>query len=141
MSPVVFNQLIHIVDCSYAEKWATNFQDPASDWMFAIIDLHDRIIFYLVILLVVVVWFLVSGLYNKDHMANLHHGNLMELFWTLSPAGILWAIGLPSLRLLYLMDEVLDASVTVKCIGNQWYNYNAINKSKFFSNKNKILKD
>lgn len=61
--------------------------------MFAIIELHDRIIFYLVILLVVVVWFLFSGLFNKDHMSNLHHGNLMELFWTLSPAGILWAIG------------------------------------------------
>lgn len=89
--------------------------------MFAIIDLHDRIIFYLVILLVVVVWFLISGLLNPDHLAHLHHGNLLELFWTLSPAGILWAIGLPSLRLLYLMDEVLDASVTVKAIGNQWY--------------------
>lgn len=96
------NQLIY--DCDYAERWAYNFQDPASDWMIAIIELHDRIIFYLVILLVVVVWFLVSGLINKDHMVNLHHGNFMEQFWTLSPAGILWAIGLPSLRLLYMMD-------------------------------------
>lgn len=133
-----FNSLL---DCSYAERWAYNFQDPASDWMFAIIELHDRIIFYLVIILVVVVWFLISGLNNKDHMANLHHGNIMELFWTLSPAGILWAIGQPSLRLLYIMDEVLDATVTVKCIASQWYHNNAINKSKFFVNKNKILKD
>jgi hypothetical protein len=46
--------------------------------MIAIIELHDRIIFYLVVLLVVVVWFLISGLFNKDHMANLHHGNYME---------------------------------------------------------------
>jgi hypothetical protein len=30
----------------YAERWAYNFQDPASSWMYAIIDLHDRIIFY-----------------------------------------------------------------------------------------------
>jgi hypothetical protein len=35
----------------------------------------------------------------------------------LTPAGILWAIGLPSLRLLYIMDEVLDAEITVKAIG------------------------
>ena len=27
------------------------FQDPASDWMYSIIDLHDRIIFYLLIIL------------------------------------------------------------------------------------------
>jgi cytochrome c oxidase subunit 2 len=117
----LISYIFPVYDCSYAEKWAVNFQDPASDWMFAIIELHDRIVFYMVILLVVVVWFLVSGLFNKDHMSNLHHGNFMELFWTLSPAGILWAIGLPSLRLLYLMDEVLDATVTVKAIGNQWY--------------------
>jgi cytochrome c oxidase subunit 2 len=87
------------IHTDFAERWAVNFQDPASDWMCAIIELHDRIIFYLVIILVVVVWFLTSGLTNKDHMANLHHGNVIELFWTLSPAGILWAIGLPSLRL------------------------------------------
>ena len=31
------------------------FQDPASDWMYSIIDLHDRIIFYLLIILSVVV--------------------------------------------------------------------------------------
>jgi len=30
----------------YAEGWPVGFQDPASDWMIAIIDLHDRIIFY-----------------------------------------------------------------------------------------------
>jgi len=101
----LISYIFPVYDCSYAEKWAVNFQDPASDWMFAIIELHDRIVFYMIILLVVVVWFLVSGLFNKDHMSNLHHGNFMELFWTLSPAGILWAIGLPSLRLLYLMDD------------------------------------
>ena len=109
----------------FAERWAYTFQDPASDWMFAIIDLHDRIIFYLVIILVIVVWFLISGLTNansnKDHMARLQHGNLLELLWTMTPALILWVVGLPSLRLLYVMDEVLDATVTVKAIGNQWF--------------------
>jgi len=39
------------------------------------------------------------------------------------------------------MDEILDSEVTVKAIGNQWYNNNAINKSKVFANKKKILKN
>jgi heme/copper-type cytochrome/quinol oxidase subunit 2 len=43
------------------------------------------------------------------------------LIWTLTPAAILWAIGLPSLKLLYMMDEILDSDITVKAIGNQWY--------------------
>nr|YP_009659028.1 cytochrome c oxidase subunit 2 [Spizellomyces sp. 'palustris']QCQ69026.1 cytochrome c oxidase subunit 2 [Spizellomyces sp. 'palustris'] len=105
----------------YAEAWATGFQDPASDWMYAIIDLHDRIIFYLLIVLAVVVWFLVSSMLNTDHMAHLHHGNALELLWTITPAVILWAIGLPSLRLLYMMDEILDPELSVKVMGSQWF--------------------
>jgi cytochrome c oxidase subunit 2 len=41
--------------------------------------------------------------------------------WTLAPAGILWGIGLPSLKLLYMMDEILDSEITIKAVGNQWY--------------------
>lgn len=102
----------------YAESWAYGFQDPACDWMYAIIDLHDRIIFYLLIILAVVVWFLISSFINTDHMAHLHHGNALELLWTITPAVILWAIGLPSLRLLYMMDEILDPELSVKVMGN-----------------------
>jgi len=46
----------------------------------------------------VVVWFLVSSILNTDHMSHLHHGNVLELVWTITPGLILWAIGLPSLR-------------------------------------------
>lgn len=110
-----------IIYGDYPQKGQLGFQDPASDWMYAIIDLHDRIVFYLIILCFVVLWGFISAFTNKDHLAYLHHGNLIELIWTLTPAGIQWAIGLPSLRLLYIMDEVLDAEITVKAIGNQWY--------------------
>lgn len=107
----------------YAEAWATGFQDPASDWMYAIIDLHDRIIFSLIIIQAVVVWFLVSSwsMPTTDHMSHLHHGNTLELIWTITPAAILWAIGLPSQRLLYMMDELLEAELSVKVIGSQWF--------------------
>ncbi len=97
------------------------FQDPASNWMYAIIDLYDQVSFFLIILLFVVSWLLVRGLTNKDYLANLSHGNVLELVWTISPAAILWAIGLPSLNLLYMMDEIIDAEITVKAIANQWY--------------------
>lgn len=106
----------------FPENWSWGFQDPASPWMYAIIDLHDRIMFYLIILLIVVVWFLVSAtLTPAANSMNFHHGNLIELIWTLTPAGILWAIGLPSLKLLYMIDEILDAEITIKAIANQWY--------------------
>lgn len=107
--------------CDYPQPYAINFQDPATNWMYAIVDQHDRIIFFLFILLAIVGWFLTSALLNTDHLSYLHHGNLIELIWTITPAAILWAIGIPSLRQLYMMDEIQDAEITVKAIGNQWY--------------------
>ena len=107
---------------------AIGFQDLASDWMLSIVDLHDRIIFYLFIILAVVVWFQMSALFfnsaingKEDYLGNLANGNWVELIWTVSPALVLWAIGLPSLRLLYLMDEMIDPTVTVRIMGSQWF--------------------
>jgi cytochrome c oxidase subunit 2 len=102
-------------------NYSYSFQDPASQWMLGIIRLHDFIIFYLIILLVIVLWMSVSLMFNKDYLANLAHGNLIELIWTITPSVILWLIGIPSLKLLYMMDEILDSEVTVKAIGNQWF--------------------
>lgn len=124
----------------YGLNWAFNFQDPSNELMYGIIELHDKIVFYLIIILIYVFWFLISSLLQKDHLKFLQHGSIIELIWTITPALILWAIGIPSLILLYLMDEILDPEISVKAIGNQWYLY-AINKSKYFANKNKILKN
>lgn len=108
-------------NADYPQKGQLGFQDPASDWMYAIIDLHDRIIFYQIIIQSVVLWIQISAIINKDHIAYLDHNNMIEQIWTQTPAGIQWAIGLPSQRQLYIMDEILDAEITVKAIGNQWY--------------------
>ncbi len=139
MQNIIYN--IVIIWNDYPQKGQQVFQDPATDWQYAIIDLHDRIQFYLIIIQSVVLWFLTSAQLNKNHLPYLHHGNQIELIWTQTPAGIQWAIGLPSQRLLYIMDEIQDAEITIKAIGNQWYKFNAINKSKFLANKKKILKN
>jgi len=41
--------------------------------------------------------------------------------WTILPAIILLFLALPSLRLLYLTDEIRNPSITLKAIGHQWY--------------------
>ncbi len=105
----------------YPQKGQLGFQDPGSEWMYAIIDLHDRIVFYQIILCVQVGWMMISAQVNKEHLAYMHHGNLIEQIWTQSPAGIQWAIGLPSQTQLYMMAEIQDAEITIKAIGNQWY--------------------
>jgi heme/copper-type cytochrome/quinol oxidase subunit 2 len=51
----------------------------------------------------------------------LNHGTLIELIWTITPALILILIAFPSFKLLYLMDEVTDPSLSVLAEGHQWY--------------------
>jgi len=48
-------------------------------------------------------------------------GQTIEIIWTIVPAIVLIFIALPSLRLLYLLDEINIPSITLKTIGHQWY--------------------
>jgi heme/copper-type cytochrome/quinol oxidase subunit 2 len=79
---------------------ALAYVDPASNWLVAIIELSDAIIFWLIIILGTVIWFMVSTLaiassqsgHATGHFSHLAHGNPVELIWTVTPALILWAI-------------------------------------------------
>jgi cytochrome c oxidase subunit 2 len=46
---------------------------------------------------------------------------IIECVWTIIPAIILIQIALPSLLLLYILDEAVNSSLTLKVIGHQWY--------------------
>ena len=61
--------------------------------------------------------------YKKNPIIHkyLNHGTLIELIWTITPALVLIAIAFPSFRLLYLLDEVISPTVTIKVTGHQWY--------------------
>jgi len=52
---------------------------------------------------------------------NMTESQSLEIFWTISPTFILILIGAPSIRLLYILDEVFSPSLTIKTLGHQWY--------------------
>lgn len=107
--------------------WGIYFQDSATPQMEGLIELHDSIMYYLVIILFSVGWILLSV--TKNFVSSrapishkyLNHGTLIELIWTITPAVILILIAFPSFKLLYLMDEVSDPSMSVLAEGHQWY--------------------
>ena len=49
------------------------------------------------------------------------HNVPLEIIWTLVPVLILLVIVVPSFRLLYFTDRVVDPEMTVKVTGYQWY--------------------
>jgi cytochrome c oxidase subunit 2 len=110
-----------------AEPWQLSFQDGASPSFDGIVDLHDQIMFYLVIIVIGVSWMLGTIILKFNTKTNpivykyFTHGTVIELIWTVTPALVLVAIAFPSFRLLYLMDEVIDPAITVKAVGSQWF--------------------
>ena len=97
------------------------FQDAASPLMEELIFFHDHAIIILVMIISLVGYAALSLILNTYTCRSLVEGQEIETIWTIIPAIILIFLALPSLRLLYLLDEVGDCSLTVKSIGHQWY--------------------
>jgi cytochrome c oxidase subunit 2 len=107
--------------------WQLGFQDSAAPGYTGLVTLHNTIGFYLIVISFAVFWALFSTIYyysskkNKITYKYLTHGTVLELVWTIAPALVLIAIAFPSFRLLYLMDEVISPTLTIKVIGHQWF--------------------
>lgn len=105
--------------------WGLYFQDPVTPIAEGIIELHDDIMFYVILILCLVTYllFTIIRVFNNKPFTHkyLLHGTTLEVIWTILPAVILIFVAFPSFILLYLSDEVINPSMTIKAIGYQWY--------------------
>uniref|UniRef100_UPI003000FBB4 cytochrome c oxidase subunit II n=1 Tax=Etisus laevimanus TaxID=1606861 RepID=UPI003000FBB4 len=102
--------------------WAhLGFQDGASPLMEQLIFFHDHIMLILILIITFVGYMLSTVLMNSFINRFMLEHQTIEMIWTSIPAIILIFIALPSLRLLYLLDEVNSPTMTLKTIGHQWY--------------------
>ena len=60
-------------------------------------------------------------LFNRTVFKGLLHGQVIECVWTTVPGLILVQIALPSLSLLYLIEDSPSPNLTLKAVGHQWY--------------------
>jgi len=110
------------------------FQSSVTPIMEGIVDLHNHIFFFLVLIFVFVFWVFANILYRfwwqlfepaqrleLVPLRHLSHSTSLEVVWTILPSFILVAIAVPSFALLYAMDEVLEPTLTLKAVGHQWY--------------------
>nr|YP_010730233.1 cytochrome c oxidase subunit II [Biomeigenia flava]WEG23048.1 cytochrome c oxidase subunit II [Biomeigenia flava] len=102
--------------------WANlGLQDSSSPLMEQLIFFHDHTLLILVMITIFVGYLMFMLFFNKYMNSYLLHGQTIEIIWTILPAIILLFIAFPSLRLLYLLDEINEPSITLKAIGHQWY--------------------
>lgn len=98
-----------------------NFQDANSPLIEQLMFFHDYTITFIILITSIVSYRIVSCILNKINNFNILESHSLELFWTVTPSFILLALGIPSIRLLYLLDEVFNPLITIKTTGHQWY--------------------
>uniref|UniRef100_UPI003002B870 cytochrome c oxidase subunit II n=1 Tax=Filchneria zhouchangfai TaxID=3111800 RepID=UPI003002B870 len=102
--------------------WANlSLQDSASPMMEQLTFFHDHALLILIMITTLVSYIMIAMFFNPLINRFLLDGQTIEMIWTILPAITLIFIALPSLRLLYLLDEVSDPALTLKTIGHQWY--------------------
>jgi len=99
-----------------------NLQDAFSPVIEEFIYFHDFTNIILLFILTFVGTILARILVNKIIHKSLLEGQILECIWTLIPALILIQIALPSLVLLYTLEEYRgEKGISLKATGHQWY--------------------
>nr|YP_007026897.1 cytochrome c oxidase subunit II [Metacrangonyx remyi]CCI69561.1 cytochrome oxidase subunit 2 [Metacrangonyx remyi] len=98
-----------------------NFQDASSAVMEQLIFFHD-----FAMIVIIFIWALVGVnllfiCYFQFTYRFFNQEQTVETIWTVVPIFILLAIALPSLRVLYFLDDSFDSYLTMKVMGHQWY--------------------
>nr|YP_010010686.1 cytochrome c oxidase subunit II [Hyporthodus septemfasciatus x Epinephelus lanceolatus]QOI00104.1 cytochrome c oxidase subunit II [Hyporthodus septemfasciatus x Epinephelus lanceolatus]QPZ76013.1 cytochrome c oxidase subunit II [Epinephelus moara x Hyporthodus septemfasciatus] len=96
-------------------------QDAASPVMEELLHFHDHALMIVFLISTLVLYIIVAMVSTKLTNKYILDSQEIEIIWTILPAVILILIALPSLRILYLMDEINDPHITVKAMGHQWY--------------------
>ena len=108
------------------QPWELGFQPAATPITERIHAFHDELliiitaitIFVMALLLYVIVRFSAK---RHPVPSRTSHNSMIEILWTVIPILILVTIAIPSFKLMYYMDEVPKADMTIKVTAHQWY--------------------
>ena len=103
-----------------------DLQHSASPIKDRIHDFHTLLLWVIsaIVALVMVLMLVIMVRFNakaNPTPSKTTHNFLLEVIWTALPVVILIAIAIPSIQLLYYEDRTIDADMTIKVEGRQWY--------------------
>src|SRR5262245_41626894 len=105
-----------------AVDWQLGLQDAADERMSRIIFLHNVVLWIItgicLFVLALLTWIMIryNARANPTPTATTHN-TILEVLWTVIPVAILVIIAIPSFRLLYYLDVIPPADLTIKAIG------------------------
>nr|WLE65342.1 cytochrome c oxidase subunit II [Aphidius gifuensis]WLE65355.1 cytochrome c oxidase subunit II [Aphidius gifuensis]WLE65368.1 cytochrome c oxidase subunit II [Aphidius gifuensis]WLE65381.1 cytochrome c oxidase subunit II [Aphidius gifuensis]WLE65394.1 cytochrome c oxidase subunit II [Aphidius gifuensis] len=98
-----------------------NFQDTNSYIMTLMTYFHDFIMMILFMIMIFIIYIMSWFFFNKFINRHIMHNQLLELVWTLIPMLILVFMAVPSLKILYMLEEIINPFMTLNILGHQWY--------------------
>nr|WDD44894.1 cytochrome oxidase subunit 2 [Sylvisorex morio] len=104
-----------------AYPFQMGLQDATSPIMEELMNFHDHALMIVFLISSLVLYIISAMLTTKLTHTSTMDAQAVETIWTILPAIILIMIALPSLRILYMMDEINNPTLTIKTVGHQWY--------------------
>nr|YP_011008745.1 cytochrome c oxidase subunit II [Uroobovella oviformis]WPV72071.1 cytochrome c oxidase subunit II [Uroobovella oviformis] len=121
------------------------FTDSNSPIMEQLIFFHDHSMIILTMITLMILYMMINISMNKFSSNMILEGQEIETIWTILPAIMLMFIAIPSIRILYLMEESFNPEITIKVMGHQWYwsyeysNFNITFDSFMISNSEMLM--
>lgn len=109
-----------------AKPWQLGLSEPGSPVMEQIVSFHQTLLYIItgIVIFVMVLLLYVMIRFNKKANpvpSQTTHNVALEVVWTLVPVLILALVVIPSMRLLFFVDRIEEADMTLKVRGFQWY--------------------
>nr|QVL29046.1 cytochrome c oxidase subunit 2 [Tripetaloceroides tonkinensis] len=98
-----------------------SLQDSASPLMEQLTFFHDHTMSIIMLITIMVAYMMSYLMMNKKSFRLFLSEHTIETIWTTLPTLTLIMIALPSLHLLYMLDDSVESNITIKAIGRQWY--------------------
>lgn len=99
---------------------------------------HDHSIIIIIALSFIFFVIIRLFIFNEKFNHNYLERQLIEFFWTFAPSILLLFLAIPSIKILYLLEENKRPNISIKITGYQWFwGYEYLNKifdKKFDSN-------
>lgn len=71
--------------------------------------------------IILITYIIVYLLVNTKYYKFLSEGTFIETIWSMIPAFLLIILVLPSIKVLYMMEDVKSPVLTFKVVAHQWY--------------------
>lgn len=97
------------------------FQDCRSASIGELCFLHDHVMMIMIVVLVLIGYITLFIIIMPFFYKFLSEGTFIETIWSIIPALLLLILVVPSMKILYAIEDIKSPTFTYKIVGHQWY--------------------